>query len=147
MNAPLHIHASCAARGAQGVLLMGPSGAGKSDLLLRLIDAGYALVADDQVCLHAGWASPPPALAGLLEVRGIGIIRMAWQERVRVAALARLVAPPDYAPRLPPAPQHDALTGVPAFRLDPAQPSAVARVGLILDCVAGRSQLLDERQM
>ncbi|AHI27077.1 HPr kinase [Komagataeibacter xylinus E25] len=128
-------------------MLCGPSGSGKSDLLLRLIDAGYDLVADDRVCLYAGWASAPAALAGLLEVRGIGIIRMRYRARVRVAAVARLVSPPDYPPRLPPPPHRDKVVGQPVFFLDPAQPSAVARIGLALDCVAGRRQLLDERQM
>ncbi|GBQ60215.1 HPr kinase/phosphorylase [Komagataeibacter swingsii] len=147
MNDPVQIHASCAARGAQGIMLCGPSGSGKSDLLLRLIDAGYDLVADDRVCLRAGWASAPAALAGLLEVRGIGIIRMGYRARVRVAAVARLVSPPDYPPRLPPPPHRDKIAGQPVFFLDPAQPSAVARIGLVLDCIAGRRQLLDERQM
>jgi hypothetical protein len=49
----MRFHASCAARMGEGgfdaVLLLGTSGSGKSDLLLRLIDRGWALVADDQV--------------------------------------------------------------------------------------------------
>ena len=143
MSAPIQIHASCAARGEQGILLVGPSGAGKSDLLLRLVDAGYALVADDRVCLRAGWASAPPALAGLLEVRGIGIVRMAWRTQVRISAVARLVPLHEHDVRLPPLPGRDRVTGQPEFFLDPARPSAVARVGLILDCVAGYRQLLD----
>lgn len=147
MTVPIQIHASCAARRGQGILLTGPSGAGKSDLLLRLVDAGYDLVADDRVCLHDGWASAPPKLAGLLEVRGIGIIRMDWRARVRVAAVARLVGVADYPPRLPGYPGHDRLTGLPEFFIDPALPSAVARIGLVLDCTAGNRHLLDEGQM
>ncbi|GBQ35381.1 HPr kinase/phosphorylase [Komagataeibacter saccharivorans] len=147
MTVPIQIHASCAARRGQGILLTGPSGAGKSDLLLRLVDAGYDLVADDRVCLHDGWASAPPKLAGLLEVRGIGIIRMDWRARVRVAAVARLVGVADYPPRLPGHPGHDRLTGLPEFFIDPALPSAVARIGLVLDCAAGNRHLLDEGQM
>ncbi|WP_053322985.1 HPr kinase/phosphorylase [Komagataeibacter europaeus] len=147
MNDPVQIHASCAARGEQGIMLAGPSGAGKSDLLLRLIDAGYDLVADDRVCLHEGWASAPAPLAGLLEVRGIGIVRMRYRARVRVVAVARLVSPADLPPRLPPPPHCDKVVGQPVFFIDPAQPSAVARIGLVLDCIAGRRQLLDGRQM
>lgn len=147
MCAPTQIHASCAARGAQGILLVGPSGAGKSDLLLRLVQAGFDLVADDRVCLNGPWASAPSVLAGLMEVRGIGIVRMAWRARVRVAAVARLVSSPEHLPRLPPPPGRDGMTGQPEFFLDPALPSAVARVELILDCVAGNTTLLDDGQM
>jgi HPr kinase/phosphorylase len=72
------IHGSCAAREGEGVLLLGPPGSGKSDLLLRLLGRGWALVADDQVALLAVggelFAAAPPALAGRLEVRGLGIL-------------------------------------------------------------------------
>ena len=60
----MQIHASCAAREGHGVLLLGPSGSGKSDLLLRLLDRGFALVADDRVDLQSGMASAPATLAG-----------------------------------------------------------------------------------
>ena len=147
MCAATQIYAACAARGEQGILLVGPSGAGKSDLLLRLVQAGFDLVADDRVCLDGAWASAPPALAGLLEVRGIGIVRMAWRARVRVAAVARLVPSHHLLPRLPPPPGRDAVTGQPEFFLVPAQPSAVARVELILDYVAGHVGLLSDGQI
>ncbi len=78
MAVPPTIHATAVALGGQAVLLLGPSGAGKSDLALRLIDRGWRLVADDRVVLEARegrlWASAPPVLAGLLEVRGVGIV-------------------------------------------------------------------------
>ena len=61
------IHATCVEFEGTGVLLRGPSGAGKSDLALRMIDAGWALVADDQVDLAVLGgrleATPPQALA------------------------------------------------------------------------------------
>jgi HPr kinase/phosphorylase len=61
-----------------GVLLRGPSGSGKSDAALRLVDAGALLVADDQVDVRMNGAglvaSAPARLAGLLEVRGVGIV-------------------------------------------------------------------------
>ena len=77
------IHGTCVAF-ADGdhwsaVLLQGRSGVGKSDLALRLIDVGASLVADDQVALAAVdgrvTASAPDRLAGLLEVRGLGIVK------------------------------------------------------------------------
>ena len=73
------VHGTCIAIDGAGVLLRGPSGCGKSDLALRLIDGGAVLVADDRVSLEARAgdlvASAPDALAGLLEVRGVGIER------------------------------------------------------------------------
>ena len=63
----MQIHASCAARDGAGVLLLGPPGSGKSDLVLRLLDRGFTLVADDRVVIEDGHASAPAALAGLLQ--------------------------------------------------------------------------------
>ena len=100
----MQIHATAVAVGNDGLLLRGPPGSGKSDLALRLIDGGALLVADDRVdlSLEAGelMASAPAALAGLLEVRGVGILRLPARPSVRVSALVDLVAFPDIE-RLP----------------------------------------------
>jgi HPr kinase/phosphorylase len=73
------IHGSCAAREGEGVLLLGPPGSGKSDLLLRLLARGWSLVADDQVVLSVAagrlFAAAPAALRGMLEARGLGVLR------------------------------------------------------------------------
>src|SRR5436190_12146788 len=98
------IHATSVALRANGqwraVLLRGPSGAGKSDLALRLIEAGARLVADDQTHLvrKGGtlMATPPAALAGLIEVRGVGIVKLGRNRllaRAPLALLVDLVAP------------------------------------------------------
>jgi len=82
------VHATCLEIGGCGVLILGPSGSGKSDLALRLIDQpgrgtgpqalAARLVADDQVVITRRgerlFAAPPARLAGLIEVRGIGIV-------------------------------------------------------------------------
>jgi len=133
MTAIMQIHASCAARDGEGVLLLGPPGSGKSDLLLRLLDRGFALVADDRVDIVNGVARPPPALAGLLEVRGLGIVRLPHAPEARVALAVVL----GEGERLPAAEFHPAL-GVPQVRVDPAQASAARRVALALDCALGR---------
>ncbi len=77
MTRPALMHGSCVSRDGAGVLLLGPPGAGKSDLAMRLLARGFQLVADDQVAIQDGIARPAPALAGLLEVRGLGILRLA----------------------------------------------------------------------
>ena len=130
----MHIHASCAARDGHGVLLLGPPGSGKSDLLLRLLDHCFVLVADDQVEVVDGCAAPPAALAGLLEVRGLGIMRLPHTAPVRLTLAVRLEA----GARMPDPACH-APTGLPLVMVDPAQPSAAARVGLALDCALGRA--------
>lgn len=134
----MQIHASCAARDAAAVLLTGPAGCGKSDLLLRLLDRGFVLVADDRVEVEDGMASPPPALAGLLEVRGLGLLCLPHLPRARLALAIALGRP---AARLPSPARHPTL-GLPLIALDAFAASAAQRVALALDCVQGRvSQL------
>lgn len=90
------LHASCVAVDGRGVLLLGPSGSGKSDLALRLVDAGAKLVADDQVAVthegHGVVARHAPRLAGLLEVRGVGIMTLPYAEQVTLMLAVKLVA-------------------------------------------------------
>jgi len=116
------------------VLLTGPAGAGKSDLLLRLLSRGFSLVADDRVEIDGMRARAPAALAGLLEVRGLGIVRLpcvAEAELVLAVELTRDV------PRLPSPARHQTFD-LPLLRLDPEPASAPDRVALALDCVLGR---------
>ena len=130
----MQIHGSCAARDGVGVLLTGAPGSGKSDLVLRLRTHGFALVADDRVDIAGRRASAPAALAGLLEVRGIGIVRVPF---VAAAELALVVELTPCVPRLPEPARH-ALLDLPLIRLDPTLPSAPDRIALALDCALGR---------
>jgi HPr kinase/phosphorylase len=89
------LHASCVAVAGRGLLISGASGSGKSTLALDLMAFGAMLVADDRVCLQragtALLASAPPAIAGLIEARGIGLLRArAATAPVPVAALLDL---------------------------------------------------------
>jgi HPr kinase/phosphorylase len=137
-SAPMQIHASCAARHGAGVLLVGPPGSGKSDLVLRLLDRGFLLVADDRVEIADGQASPPAALAGLLEVRGLGILHLPHLARARLALAVQLgPAPLGHAPSRLPAPARHGPTGLPLLALDPARPAAAQIVELALDCALG----------
>lgn len=80
------VHASAILIGQEAVLIRGPSGSGKSRLAFELILAGRCgqlpgavLVGDDRIHLEARrgrlWARPAPRLAGLIEIRGLGIRR------------------------------------------------------------------------
>jgi len=77
-----------------GILIRGPSGSGKSDLALRLIDDGAGLVADDQVVIkEVGqelYLSPPDSLSGLIEVRGVGVIKIEYVSDIRLCLIVEL---------------------------------------------------------
>lgn len=76
------VHASAVQLDGRGVLILGPSGCGKSGLALRLIALGAVLIADDRVILSrrdaALWAEAPASIAGLIEARGVGLIRTTY---------------------------------------------------------------------
>ena len=130
----MQIHGSCASKGGFGVLLVGPPGSGKSDLLLRLLDRGFSLVADDRVDILAGFASPPAALAGMLEVRGLGIIRLAHIAQAKLVLVVSLGAPVD---RLPEPARHPILE-LPLIAVEAQHASAPAIVELALNSVLAR---------
>lgn len=84
------LHASCVAVDGRGLLILGPSGAGKSALAIRLIALGATLVSDDRTRVMVEGATlvascPNPDLAGLVEARGMGILRAPTSESVPLA--------------------------------------------------------------
>ena len=105
------VHASAVLVGDRAALIRGPSGAGKSRLAFDLILAGRAgqlptavLIGDDRVHLDtvAGqlWVRPVQELAGLIEVRGLGIRRFDFAIKAIVGIVVDLAA--GDAQRLPP---------------------------------------------
>jgi HPr kinase/phosphorylase len=140
MAETLLVHATTVAIDGRGVLLRGPSGSGKSDLALRLIDAGARLVADDQSELsRAGdaiLARAPSAIAGLIEARGIGILRLDPLTLARLELVVDLVAPARVE-RLPEA-ASVAILGIdlPLIALAPFEASAPAKLRLALSALA-----------
>ena len=105
------VHASAVKVGPLAVLIRGPSGAGKSRLAFDLIMAGRSgvvesaiLVGDDRVHLatvgHEIAVRPAPLLAGLIEIRGLGIRGCDFVEHATVGLVVDLDA--DDAERLPP---------------------------------------------
>jgi len=121
--------AGCVAINGRGLLLEGPPGVGKSSLALALIDRGATLVGDDGVLLEVRdrmlWALPPPRIAGLIEVRNVGLA-MLPAEPARVALVVRL---DPTAPRLPECAEQAILAGVrvPLIRLWPDAPALPLR--------------------
>lgn len=132
----IELHASSVCIDGAALLLRGPSGAGKSDLALRLIDGGALLVADDRVCVTREGqglvASAPPALAGLIEVRGLGILPVPSIASAPLQLVVDLIAG-GAGERLPP-PRHITLCGstLPVLALDPRHASAAAFLRLAL---------------
>ena len=138
------VHATCVAlrlpgRTWRAVLLRGASGAGKSDLALRLIDAGGRLVADDQTRItrrgRTLTASAPTVLAGLIEVRGVGIVKLARSQVLARAPLAMIVdlVPPEHVERLPDPAEEEVLgVALPLLALAPFEASAPAKLRLAL---------------
>lgn len=92
----LTLHASAVAIGGAGLLITGAAGSGKSALAAELIARGAGLIADDRVALARDEGrvllSPPGSIAGLLELRGIGIVRLPSQSRVPLRLIADLDA-------------------------------------------------------
>jgi HPr kinase/phosphorylase len=140
------IQATAVAVNGKGVLLRGPSGSGKSDLALRLIDRGAVLVADDGVAAepqadHVSLAPPAP-IAGMLELRGIGLAKLDYTADVPLALVVDLAAGTELD-RLPER-QETTICGcpVPALTLDGLQPSAPLKVEMALAAVTGGLDLV-----
>jgi serine kinase of HPr protein (carbohydrate metabolism regulator) len=98
MSEPATVHGSAVLVGERGVLIRGPSGSGKSSLLLGLLASEPAttwLIADDRVVVTAAHgrliASAPPVLAGLMEIRGQGIVRRPFVSPARLHLVVDLM--------------------------------------------------------
>jgi HPr kinase/phosphorylase len=137
MSEPATVHGSAILLGEHGVLIRGAAGSGKSSLLLGLLESASAstwLVADDRVVLTSAHgrliAAAPAALAGLLEVRGQGIVRRAFVSPVRLHLVVDL-APLAACERMP-APTAETVTveavELPLLRLPIGIADAPARV-------------------
>jgi HPr kinase/phosphorylase len=143
---PATVHATCIAIGDRAALIRGRSGAGKSDLALRCLALGQTpvtpvaarLIADDRVALARDGgrliATAPPSIAGLIEVRGVGIIPVPHAARAEVVVLIDLDSNAQ-SDRLPDVLPHDELLGVaiPVLALQPFYASSALKVLMAID--------------
>jgi serine kinase of HPr protein (carbohydrate metabolism regulator) len=141
----VNVHAVAVLLGEKGLLLRGRSGAGKSALALALLERFRlkgdfaALVADDRVlvdaCAGRLIARPHPALAGMIEARGLGILNLRYERACRLHAIVDVSAPGETPPRLPQEGEKTAeLAGVALPRVVAAgcDDVSVARIALFL---------------
>lgn len=134
-----NIHATTVAYKSRAVLITGASGAGKSDLALRLIIRhGAVLIADDRtdVAFTDGklGVSVPEKIAGFLEVRGIGILKMPYQPSGVAALVVELVDDSHKIERLP-TPEFCEIEGVklPLLKLCAFEASASDKIVIKID--------------
>lgn len=132
----INIHATALFLDGLGILLMGKSGSGKSDLALRLIKQNKGeLIADDRTELRNNngqiTASAPKILQGLLEVRGIGIIKQKFLESQKIDIIIDLDTSPQ---RIPAEEESREISGIslPLFYLNSFEISATLKVELII---------------
>lgn len=129
------LHASCVSIDGRAVLIEGLSGSGKSDLALRLIDRGANLISDDYTIVRRVdgtlLASAPPNITGLFEVRGVGLMPMAFDSDVPVALIASIA---ENIERLPEATTTRIVAGVaiPTCLIAPLEASAPIKVEMLL---------------
>lgn len=125
-----------------GVLLCGRPASGKSDLALRLIDGGGVLVADDYTEVEARdgrlFGQAPETIRGLLEVRGIGVVKLDFATDAAIGLIIELVPDGESIERLPePATRLIQGVALPLFRLSAFEASALAKARLAVRIAGG----------
>ncbi|WP_417804993.1 HPr kinase/phosphorylase [Thalassospira lucentensis] len=141
------IHANCILIGAYAILLRGPSGSGKSSLSLRLMSSGAVLISDDRTDLYARdgrlIASCPPQIAGLFEVRGIGVVRgFPTKAEGDVRLIVDLVDELGDIDRMP-NPESEQICGIeiPKWKFCVSDLAVEAKIGVALALATGQMQL------
>lgn len=154
------LHGTAVALGDYAALLSGASGAGKSDLALRFINTRFGLfpnlpqpqlVGDDQVLVSVSrdcsglMVRPAPSLAGLVEVRGLGIVHVPFVEEARLC-LEVVLSDRAGIERMPPSelPVRELFgCGIPQLKLSPFDESAPHKLYLALAEFSGQAAVID----
>lgn len=141
------VHGTSIVIDGRGVLIRGPSGAGKSDLALRLIDRGASLLSDDYTyVLHQEGAvigRATPSIAGLIEVRGLGIMTLPFTAEAPLALVVRVLTKDEAQPeRMPDALAMQRLCGIdlPVLPVHGLEASAPIKIELALRRITGQSE-------
>jgi len=139
------IHASAVLIGPKAALIRGPAGSGKSRLVWDLLQSAMAftrLVADDrahvEVCAGRLLVRPAPALAGMLEIRGLGIRRLPYEPVAAVGLVVDLAA--EDAARQPGQEAGKAVIGgvsLPRLAIAPGMPALAMVLALLKTSPAG----------
>lgn len=89
MPTPVILHATSLAHRGRSLLILGRSGSGKSTLALQMLAFGAELICDDRTALRRDGdrliAGPAPAIAGLIEARGVGLLAVPQADPAPVA--------------------------------------------------------------
>ena len=130
----IKVHATCIEVGGTAVLLRGAPGSGKSDLALRLIGGGARLIADDYTEVEENngclMVKAPGTIAGMMEVRGLGLIAMECASQSTLGLVIDLV-PGHEVERLPD-PETCEILGVtlPLFKFTAFEESTIIKIRL-----------------
>jgi serine kinase of HPr protein (carbohydrate metabolism regulator) len=137
------IHGTAVDIDGYAVLFTGKSGSGKSDLALRMIDRGARLVGDDYVELHQSLGvlhvRASDALAGKLEVRGIGIVELEYRAQSPLMLVVELGEEGERHPSSLPQREFDGWS-LPLLRLDGFAASAPIKVAMLLKSLVDAGQ-------
>lgn len=151
---PVRIHATTIAMEGAAAVIRGASGAGKSDLALRclmrapnhLVTSTVELVSDDYTEVFSDngtvCARAPEGIAGLLEIRGLGLMEIQACKHARITLIVDL-CPPGTIERLPVQSNTVELAGheFPAIRLSATIASATEKLLIALDYVRRNGKL------
>jgi serine kinase of HPr protein (carbohydrate metabolism regulator) len=135
MTANQQLHGTAIAYGVAGLLLVGISGSGKSTLAAAMLQQGAELIGDDQLILTeaSGYiqVAPAPTVAGVLELRGLGLISMPHIAQHALHLVVELTM--DAEERLP-TPQTRTFLGIdlPAIQVQPVPYTSASSLLLYL---------------